>query len=58
MQNHPIGSAPDYTNAFMAMSGLILFMTFFVIAAAVGYLWVFLTAFGLNKMIALISRKI
>ncbi len=57
MQNDPIGSAPDYTNAFLAMSGLILFMTFFVMAAALGYLWVFLTAFGLNKVIGWVGRK-
>ncbi|MEL6594916.1 MAG: hypothetical protein AAFQ47_03185 [Pseudomonadota bacterium] len=33
----PMGRVENYTNAFLASSGLLLFMSFFVLAAAFGW---------------------
>ena len=49
--------APNYTDAFLATFGLILFMAFWVIAALAGYLWVALIATGLDRSFRLIGRN-
>ena len=52
----PPGEVPNYTNAFLGMALLILFMGFWVIAALWGYLWVGLTALALDRGIGRIGR--
>lgn len=47
----------DYTNAFLATVWGILFMGFWVLAALAGLLWVGLIAFGLNRLITLLARR-
>ena len=39
-QRSPMGSAPNYTNAFLAVMGGLIFMTLWVVAAAMGFIWV------------------
>ncbi|GGL79279.1 hypothetical protein [Wenxinia marina] len=40
----PPGRVPDYTAAFLATTGVILFMAFLTLAAVAGFVWVLLTA--------------
>lgn len=40
----PPQPAPDYTNAFLVTSALILFMAFLTLAATKGFVWVLLSA--------------
>ena len=44
----PIKSVENYTDAFLTTFGVILFMVFWMIAAALGYLWVAMTAYCLD----------
>ena len=53
----PVAAVEDYTNAFLATLWLFLFMSFWVIAAALGYLWVAITAYGLNEFFKWIGRR-
>ena len=46
----------DYTNAFLITLGVFLFMTFWVMAAAIGYSWVFFSAFCLDQCFLWIGR--
>ena len=39
----------NYTSAFLVTFGVILFMTFWVIAAVAGFLWVALTATAIDS---------
>ena len=48
----------DYTNAFLATAGMILFMAFFTIAATVGIVWVMLSAALLDGLIRLRAARI
>ena len=50
-------AAPDYTNAFLATMGLILFMGFFTLAAIGGTLWVALGAVTVDIVIKWIDRQ-
>ena len=50
MRNRHPEPAPDYTNAFLATFGLLLFMFFWVLAAVYGFLSVIATAFGLDRV--------
>ena len=52
----PIDSVEDYTDAFLTTLGVFLFMSFWVIAAALGYLWVMVTAYGLDLLFKWIGR--
>lgn len=44
----PIDAVQDYTDAFLTTLGVFLFMVFWMIAAALGYLWVAATAYGID----------
>lgn len=44
----PINAVEDYTDAFLTTLGVFLFMVLWMIAAALGYLWVVITAYGLD----------
>lgn len=52
----PIDTVEDYTDAFLTTLGVFLFMSFWVIAAALGYLWVMVTAYGLDLLFKWIGR--
>lgn len=54
----PVEAVEDYTNAFLATLWVFLFMSFWVIAAALGYIWVAITAYGLNAFFKWIGRRI
>ncbi|MGJ8623968.1 MAG: hypothetical protein ACSHW1_14505 [Yoonia sp.] len=56
MSNQPIRRVENYTDAFLTTFGVILFMTLWVIAAALGYLWVVVTAYGLDHIFKWIGR--
>ena len=56
MHHQPIREVEDYTDAFLGTLWVILFMGFWVIAAAFGYLWVAVTAYGLNHLFKWIGR--
>ena len=44
----PIDHVEDYTDAFLTTLGVFLFMVFWMIAAAMGYLWVAISAYILD----------
>lgn len=50
MRQHP-QAVENYTNAFLIMSGGILFMAFFTLAATKGILWVVLSAALIDSVI-------
>ena len=52
----PIQAAEDYTDAFLGTLFIFFFMGFWVIAAAVGYVWVAVTAYGLHQFFKWIGR--
>ena len=54
----PAEAVEDYTNAFLAWLWVLLFMSFWVIAAALGYLWVAITAYAVNDTFKWIGRRI
>jgi hypothetical protein len=56
MSQHPIRRVEDYTDAFLASLWVLLFMAFWVIAAVFGYLWVAVSAYGLNHFFQWIGR--
>ena len=47
----------DYTNAFLWSSGLLLFMTLWVLAAIWGFFVVVALAWGVNKALSLPRSK-
>lgn len=56
MSSQPIRRVEDYTDAFLATLGVILFMVFWMIAAAIGYAWVFVTAYAIDLVFKWIGR--
>lgn len=52
----PMGRVEDYTDAFLTAFGVLLFMAFWMIAAALGYVWVAITAYGLDHLFQWIGR--
>jgi threonine/homoserine/homoserine lactone efflux protein len=56
MAYEPIRPVDNYTDAFLTTLGVTLFMAFWVIAAVLGYLWVAMTAYGLNHFFKWIGR--
>lgn len=48
----------NYTDAFFAVFGVLLFMVMWTIAAIAGYLWVFATAWMIDRIGRLIARRI
>ena len=55
-QNHP-QPVENYTDAFFATAGGILFMVFWLLAALAGFLWVAATATALNVGIGCLKRR-
>lgn len=55
-QHRPIQAVEDYTDAFLGTLFVFLFMGFWVIAAAVGYLWVAATAYALHQFVKWLDR--
>lgn len=53
----PIDRVEDYTDAFLTTFGVFLFMVFWMIAAALGYLWVAIVAYGLDLCFKWIGHK-
>ena len=49
---HP-GRVEDYTGAFLVTFGVILFMTFWAIAAVAGFAWVVICAILIDRLIRL-----
>ena len=47
----------NYTNAFLVTLGVFFFMSFWVIAAALGYVWVFITAFCIDKLFLWLGNR-
>jgi threonine/homoserine/homoserine lactone efflux protein len=56
MQQYPIRRVEDYTDAFLTTLGVFLFVVFWMIAAALGYLWVAVTAYSVNHLFKWIGR--
>ena len=52
----PIEAVEDYTNAFLGTLWVVLFMGFWVIAAAFGYVWVFVTAWCIHRFFRWLGR--
>ncbi|MEL6839498.1 MAG: hypothetical protein AAFP85_09410 [Pseudomonadota bacterium] len=52
----PIDRVEDYTDAFLTTFGVFLFMVFWMIAAALGYVWVAIVAYGLDLSFKWIGR--
>ena len=57
-QHRPVQAVEDYTNAFLAWLWVLLFMSFWVIAAALGYIWLAITAYVINEFFKWIGRRI
>lgn len=53
----PHGRVENFTNAFLVTLGVTLFMSFWVIAAAFGYIWMIATAYGINQFFHWIGRR-
>ena len=53
----PIGRVEDYTTAFLATFGVFLFMVFWMIAAALGYVWVAIAAYGIDLSFKWIGHR-
>lgn len=56
MSQHTIRSVEDYTAAFLTSLGVLLFMALWAIAAIFGYLWVAMSAYGLDQLFKWIGR--
>lgn len=52
----PLGRVENYTNAFLASSGLLLFMSFFMLAAAFGWVAAIATALIADRAILIIAE--
>lgn len=52
----PIEAVEDYTDAFLTTLGVFLFMVFWMIAAALGYAWVAITAYCIDTAFKWIGR--
>lgn len=52
----PIQRVENYTDAFLTTLGVFLFMVFWMIAAALGYAWVVVTAYVIDHIFRLIGR--
>jgi hypothetical protein len=54
----PVDSVQDYTNAFLVWLGVLLFISFWMIAVVLGYIWVAIIAISLNALFKRIGRRI
>ncbi len=52
----PLGRVEDYTNAFLAASGLLAFMLLFMLAAAFGWVVAIATALLTDRAILTVSE--
>lgn len=57
MSRHPIKPVEDFTNAFLVMAGLLLFMGLFAVWAIFGYVVSLLSGFGMHLLIKRIPRR-
>jgi hypothetical protein len=48
----------NYTNAFLVSFGVVLFMTFWLIAVVGGFLWAMITGLVIDRVIRLIGNRI
>lgn len=55
--HRPIDRVQDYTDAFLASLGVLLFMALCAIAALAGYLWVAITAYLIDRSISWLGAK-
>lgn len=55
-RNHP-GQVEDYTNAFLGVCGVILFMGLWTIGALFGFLWVLIWAAVIDTGLKVWSRQ-
>jgi len=51
-----MGQVEDYTNAFLASSGLLAFMSLFVLAAAFGWVIAIAVALSVDRAILTVAR--
>jgi len=56
MAYQPSGRVENYTDAFLTTLGVFLFMVFWMIAAALGYAWVAVTAYVIDHLFKWIGR--
>lgn len=52
----PIREVQNYTDAFLTTVGVCLFVVFWMIAAALGYLWVAVTAYCIDHLFKWFGR--
>lgn len=57
MREHKVGRAENYTDAFLATLGLILFMAFWCIATVFGVVWVMVIATALDWLRSRLIRR-
>lgn len=55
-QKHP-GRVEDYTNAFLGVCGVILFMGFWTIASLFGFFWVLISGAVIDTGLKLLTRQ-
>ena len=55
-RSHP-KEVEDYTGAFLASLGLLLFMVLWTIAAVAGMIWAVVTGLGLDTVIKRLPRR-
>ncbi len=56
-ERKPPGRVEDYTQAFLVSSGVILFIGFWTIAVIFGWLWVAITALGIDRTVVFLGRR-
>lgn len=57
MAYQPHGRVENYTDAFLTTFGVFLFMALWTIAALMGFLWVMITAYGLDRLFRWIGHR-
>lgn len=57
MSQHPTRRAPNYTSAFLASFGTLIFIFLCMIFATVGFVWVAVAAYGLDRLFQRLKIK-
>ncbi len=57
MQNRRYSEAPNYTQAFLWMAGLSLFIVLFALWAAFGYVVSLISGYGLHLLIGRLPKR-
>lgn len=57
MSYQPKGRVENYTDAFLATLGVLLFMGLWTIGAMLGFLWVMITAYAMDHLLRWIGRR-